>query len=337
MADEVYEFLRAGDSRVELVREAALLAPMRWPADFDGDPAFQRDRSAQQEFQSLVDSADVLYGIPDSAPAALRRAVRANPGLRWVQTMAAGGGAQVKAAGLTADELARVVFTTSAGVHAGPLAEFALFGLLAGAKHLPRLLTQQTQREWSGRWPMAQLRDQTVVVVGLGAIGREVARVTSSLGARVIGVKRGTDRVDGVDTLASPAELAAVAAKADALVITLPGTAATEGMVSADVLTRLRPGATVVSVGRGTVLDEPALVDGLRTGHIGFAALDVFAVEPLPTDSLLWSLPNVVISPHTAANSASEERLIAELFLHNLDAHLAGRRMRNIVDVVEFY
>jgi len=320
------------EPRVELVRDHDLLPPMRRPGDHGGDPSFRRTPEQQAQFETLLDSAEALYGIPDVSPDALARTVAANPRLRWVQTMAAGGGAQVAAAGLAAADLERVTFTTSAGVHAGTLAEFALFGVLAGAKTLPRLQAQQRERDWSDRWFMGQVRDQTVVVVGLGAIGRETARLLAAVGARVVGANRSQVAVDGVERTVGLDRLAEVAAEADALVVTLPGAAATTGLVDASVLAALRPGATVVNVGRGTVIDEDALVDALRAGTVGCAVLDVTATEPLPTDSPLWDLPNVVISPHTAALSTAEDRRIAELTAENARRLLDGEPLRNVVD-----
>lgn len=325
------------EPRIDLIRDQSLLPPMRHAADFAGDPAFRRTPEQQARFEALIDSAEVLYGIPDVDPAALTRAVRANPALRWVQIMAAGGGGQVAAADLTHDELQRVVFTTSAGVHGGPLAEFALFGLLAGAKTLPRLLAQQRAHEWSGRWTMAQLEEQTVLVLGLGGIGREVARKLSALGATVIGSSRSATAVPGVDRVVDAAGIADAAAVSDAVVTTLPGTAGTTGLLGADFFAALKPGATIVNVGRGTVIDEPVLIEALRSGRVGFAALDVVADEPLDPASPLWDLPNVLISPHTAALNDAEERRIAELFADNATRFLNGEPMVNVVDTVEFY
>ncbi|HTL41044.1 MAG TPA: D-2-hydroxyacid dehydrogenase [Pseudolysinimonas sp.] len=325
------------EPRIDLIRDQSLLPPMRHAADFAGDPAFRRTPEQQARFEALIDSAEVLYGIPDVDPAALTRTIRANPALRWVQIMAAGGGGQVAAAELTQDELQRVAFTTSAGVHGGPLAEFALFGLLAGAKTLPRLIAQQRAHEWSGRWTMAQLEEQTVLVLGLGGIGREVARKLSALGATVIGSSRSASAVPGVDRVVDAAGIADAAAVSDAVVTTLPGTAGTTGLLGADFFAALKPGATIVNVGRGTVIDEPVLIEALRSGRVGFAALDVVADEPLDPASPLWDLPNVLISPHTAALNDAEERRIAELFADNATRFLNGEPMVNVVDTVEFY
>jgi phosphoglycerate dehydrogenase-like enzyme len=337
LGEELCELVERLEPRVEMLREQELLPPVRYAADHSGDPSFRRDPRQQRRFEALIADADALYGIPGEDPAALRPALDSNPGLRWVHTMAAGGGAQVRAARLTEEQLARVVFTTSAGAHAAPLTEFALLGLLAGAKRLPRLQADAATSTWPERWLMGQLREQTVLVVGLGGIGREVARVLSALGTRVIGTSRRGEPVDGVTELVHPDDLETVVGRVDGIVITLPGTAATEKMVSAAVLDAVRPGATLVNVGRGTVVDEDALVGALRDGRIGFAALDVVAAEPLDRQSPLWGLPNVLLSPHNASLTPAEEPRIAELFADNAGRLLDGRPLRNVMDTVEFY
>jgi phosphoglycerate dehydrogenase-like enzyme len=242
----------------------------------------------------------------------------------------------VKAARLSENELRRVVFTSSAGVHRDPLAEFAVFGVLAGAKQLPRLNDQQRAHVWSGRWLMGQLREQTVLVVGLGGIGRRVVELLAAFGATIIGTSRRQLAMPGVEVI-HPNDLTSVAGRLDAVVSTLPGTDATAGLLGAAFFSALKPGATIVNVGRGAVIDEPALIAALESGHVGFAALDVFAVEPLSSDSRLWSMSNVLISPHTAALSAQEDRRIAELFCENASRLLDGRPQLNVIDPVEFY
>jgi phosphoglycerate dehydrogenase-like enzyme len=339
LAEELCRLIEQAEPRLDLVRDQSLLPPMRHPADYSGDPEFRRTAEQQAEFEALLDSADVLYGIPDVDPAALRRTVRANPRLRWVQLMAAGGGSQVKDAELAVDDLERVLFTTSSGVHAAPLAEFALFGILAGAKQLPRLQRHQREHDWPERWPLGQVRDQTVLLVGLGEIGRETARLCHGLGMRVLATRRAgsSTEAEHVDEYVVTDALGEAAARADAIVVSLPGTDATAGLIDAAVLAAAKPGVTVVNVGRGTVVDEEALTAALGTGQVGFAALDVFATEPLAADSALWDLPNVLVSPHTAALDVREERRIAELFAENATRLLDGETVRNRVDTVEFY
>lgn len=332
-ADRIVEL----EPRIELVRDEALLPPMRHPADFSGEPSFRRTAAQQRRFDELIDSADALYGIPDVDSSALARAVRANPRLRWVQTMAAGGGAQVRAAALTDDELQRVIFTTSAGVHGDPLAEFAVFGVLAGAKSLPRLLSQQREHYWSDRWAMRQISDLTVLVLGLGGIGRATVSKLRALGANAIGFSRsGADLGDGT-RVERIENLSQLLPGADAIVSTLPGTPATEGLLGREVFAAVRAQTIVINVGRGTVVDEAALREALHSGQVGFAALDVVAEEPLAPDNPLWDEPNVLISPHTAALDPREERRIAELFAENATRFLDGHPLRNVVDIVDFY
>ncbi|PPF56736.1 hydroxyacid dehydrogenase [Rathayibacter sp. AY1C2] len=325
------------EPRLDVVADQSLLPPMRHPGDHGGDPSFQRTPEQQRAFDELVDSADVLYGVPDETPAALARTAAANPRLRWVQTMPAGGGAQVRAAGLDDAQLERIAFSTSAGVHSEPLAEFGVFGLLAGAKSLPRLQSLQRERVWGGRWTMGLISEQTVLIVGLGTIGRATARKLQQLGARVIGTSRHETEVEHVDEIVAPDAIAEVAGRIDGVVVTLPGTAATEKLVGSEFFAALRPGASFVSVGRGTVVDEEALLAALDDGRVGFAALDVVAEEPLEQSSPLWSHPSVLISPHTAALNVAEDRLIAELFARNATRFLDGEPLINRVDTVEFY
>lgn len=297
----------------------------------------RRDPEEQARFDALVDSADALLGAPDSSGAALARTIAANPRLRWVHTVQAGGGQIVKAAQLGRAELDRVLFTTSAGAYSGPLAEFAVFGVLAGGRRLGELRVAQERREWRGRLVMPAARDQTVAIVGLGSIGRTTARKLALLGYHVIGVHRRQVEAEGVERIEPVERLADVAAEVDAIVLALPGTPATEGMLSRDVLARIRPGATVVNVGRGTTVDEPALIEALQDGRVGLAVLDVFAVEPLASDSPLWDLPNVVIAPHTAGVDGHEPELVARQFAENARRLLDEEPLRNLVDPVEFY
>ncbi|KXP04987.1 D-2-hydroxyacid dehydrogenase [Tsukamurella pseudospumae] len=325
------------EPRVELLRDHTLYRPARWDADWEGDPAFTRTPAQQAAYDSLLAGADALFGIPDVQPARLAATVRANPALRWVHTTAAGGGGQVRAAGLDEAELTRVAFTTSAGVHGSTLAEFALFGILAGAKNLRRLESDQAAKQWPARWEMRHLDEMTVLIVGLGGIGAATAARFKACGSTVWGTSRSGRPVDNVDRIVPLDDIVAAAGEVDAIVVTLPGTAATEKLIGADLFAAVRPGTLLTNVGRGTVIDEDALLTALNEGRIGFAALDVFATEPLPSDSALWHHPNVLASPHTAALSRQESTRIARLFARNATALLDGAPMANTVDTVEFY
>lgn len=332
LSRELVELL-ARDERLEIVWEPELLTDPE--IDWMVGPK-QRTPEEQARFEQLLDSADALFGVPDQSGRALGRTVRANSRLRWVHTIPAGGGQQVRAAKLDDGDLERVLFTTSAGVHAEPLAEFAVFGVLAGVKRLPWLLGMQRAKQWGPREPLGALTETTVLVVGLGAIGRLTAAHLTSLGCHVVGVHR--REVDAeVERIVPVEQFADAASTADAIVLALPGTDQTRGMLSAEVLAAIKPGATVVNVGRGTTVDEPALIEALQDGRVGLAVLDVTATEPLPADSPLWELPNVLLAPHTAAISPHEPRRIAELFAENARRLLDGEPLLNVVNTREFY
>jgi phosphoglycerate dehydrogenase-like enzyme len=339
LPEPLAERLAGVDARIELRHDAALLPPSRWPGDIEGDPGFRRDAAGERRWRELLADADVVYGIPGNSGTGLVEILRAAPRARWVQARNAGAGEQLGAAlALNGAVLRDVQVTSVSGIHAPALAEFALFGLLAFAKRLPELERDRAARAWPQIKPtMQMLAGRTVLVLGLGAIGLELARLAGALGMRVLGVKRTPEPVPGVDEVAAPERLAELAARADALVVTLPGTEATRGMVGAEVLAGLRPGAVVVNVGRGPVIDEPALVAALRGGRLAGACLDVFAREPLPADSPLWELDNVIVCPHVAARTEDEDARAVEVFAANLRRRLAGEPLENVVDPVALY
>jgi phosphoglycerate dehydrogenase-like enzyme len=328
---ELVASIRA-DQRLEVLYEPDLLPGVRYRGDHHGVDGFIRDADAERRWQDMLGRAEVLFGLPDDSPAGLAAVVRSNPGLRWVQGTAAGTGEQVRASGLTAEELERVMITSSSGVHVGPLAEFCLLGLLALTKDLPRLRADQRTHHWD-HYPVAELRGGTLVIFGLGAIGTEVARLAKAFGMRTIAINRhGASDSPHVDEAHAPDRLHDLLERADALVVTLPLTEETRGMLDAQAIRCMKPEAILVNVGRGGVIDEPALVQALREHRLRGAALEVFATEPLPADSPLWDLPNVLISPHTAALSVHENERIDELFTENLGHYLRGEELLSRVD-----
>ena len=338
LAPEHRHLITDVDPRIELLVDDALLPCQRHAGDHTGDPAYQRTPEQQQAFADMLAEAQVWYGIPDNSSRMLRTLAPSSPALRWVQTMAAGGGAQVRGAGLSEADLARITFTTSAGVHGTPLAEFAVMGVLAGTKDLHQFRALQTAHDWPDtRGPLRQVAGQTVLILGLGGIGLETARLLKALGTTVLGVRRTPGTVPNVDEVHPTQALPELVSRADAIVITLPDTHRTRHLYGAELIARTKPGAVIVNVGRGSVIDEPALIAALTSGRLSSAYLDVTETEPLPTDSPLWDLPNVTIYPHVAALSEHEDRLIAELFADNLSRFLDGKPMRNVVEPGEFY
>ncbi len=227
--------------------------------------------------------------------------------------------------------------TTASGSAAEPIAQTALAGLLMLARGFPHWQDAQRRRAWEPHPPAEiprDLRGQTLVVFGLGAIGSALARMARALGLHVIGVRRGAAKGDEpVDELHPPARLRELLPRADWLAIACPLSDETRNAIDADALARLPRGAHLLNVARGGIVDEAALLAALRDGRLAGAYLDVFATEPLPADSPIWSLPNVICTPHNSAASRGNEARQVEIFLDNLARYGRGEPLRNEVRV----
>jgi glyoxylate/hydroxypyruvate reductase len=323
---ELVARIAAADPRVSVLYAPDLLPEPRYPADHAGTP---RSLSAADldRWSRLRTQADISFDFDWQDPAGIPRNC---PRLRWVQGTSAGIGGFLERTGLAGTDL---VFTTAAGVHATPLAEFALLGLLYFVKGMPQLERWKADRHWQP-YTSAQLSGSRALLVGLGRIGHEVARLLSAAGVEICGAGRPGHRYDipGVTSYVPSDQLRKMLPEVDALILACPLTAQTRGLIGAGELGLMRPGAVVVNISRGAVVDEDAMITALRGGRLGGAFLDVFAAEPLPAGSPLWDLPNVVISPHSASTVAGENGLITDLFCDNLQRWLSGRPLRNVYD-----
>jgi phosphoglycerate dehydrogenase-like enzyme len=256
-------------------------------------------------------------------------ALEGAPSLRWVHIHSAGADRPVyqrlRARG--------VQVSTSSGANASVVAHSALAGVLALARHLPQLWQAQRERRWSPLIASGLPRDlegQHAVLVGWGPIGQEIGRLLRAFGLRVT-VVRQQDRPagEGFATVAC-ARLHAVLPQADWLLLACPLTDATRGLIDATALALLPPSARLVNVARGELVDEAALVAALQSGRLAGAFLDVFAHEPLPADSPLWSLPNVIATPHSAGFSDGNAARVQRLFLDNLRRFCAGQPLHQL-------
>jgi phosphoglycerate dehydrogenase-like enzyme len=316
---------------VEVLYAPELLPTPRYGNDHGGvKPTLSEDD--ERRWLDLLAHADVAFDFDWRAPADL---LTNAPRLQWVQATSAGIGGFVKHYGLDGGEL---VLTTAAGTHAAPLAEFALAGVLHFVKDVPGLLAHQREHHWE-RHVSGQLAGRRATVVGLGSIGLQVVTVFDLLGMHVTGVGRvggSYDLPTGV-TQVSTDQLDEVLSATDVLVLATPLTPETEGLIHAGRVDALPAGAIVVNIARGQVIDEPALTAALERGHLRGAALDVFAVEPLPDGSPLWDLPNVLVSPHSASTAAEENEILTDLFIDNFRRLVAGDPLRNRYDRARGY
>lgn len=233
-----------------------------------------------------------------------------------------------------------IVLTNGSGNHAPNIAEHVLSLMLAFARQLPQLVRQQSRKEWKppSMARIFELSGQTLAIVGCGAIGQELAWRAAGLGLRVIGVKRAPGALPrGVDELFTLDQLGEVLPRADHVVLALPATAQTRGIVDAACLRQMKPGAYFYNVGRGTLVEPQALVDALRSGHLAGAGLDVTDPEPLPAESPLWAMPNVLITAHSAGFTPRSYERFEALLLDNMRRFDAGAPLLNVVDKAAGY
>jgi phosphoglycerate dehydrogenase-like enzyme len=307
----------------------------------------QKVRSAEEISAEIWAHVEVLYTdrvlpTPEQAP-----------NLRWIQFHWTGVNHAIDAPIL---RKAGVLATTLSGASSSQMAEFAVMMLLALGHHLPELFASQKKAEWPrDRWERfspLELRGSTVGIVGYGSIGRQIARLLREFGATVLATKRDAmhpqdagyipeGQGDPVGDLAlrlyPPQALRSMLKECDFVVVTVPLTRETRNLIGPEELAALKPTACLVDVSRGGIIDPSALLEALREHKIAGAALDVFAVEPLPPEDPLWKLPNVILTPHIAGNTPHYDERAVQVFSENLHRYLAGLPLYNITDVERGY
>ena len=256
--------------------------------------------------------------------------ILANAGLQWVHIHSAGADRPV----YQALQQRGVQVTTSSGANARVVAAMALAGLLALNKRFPMLWAQQQRREWvpllgAGRMPR-DLPGQTATIVGWGPIGQELGQLLTALGLNVIAVRTQQVASHGGVEMVHFDQMHTVLPRTDWLVLACPLTATTRGLVNAQMLQALPPGAHLINVARGEVVVQDELIAVLQSGHLGGAFLDVFEHEPLPAESPLWSLPNVMVTPHAAGHSDGNAERVNQMFLNNLERWMSDQPLHQL-------
>ena len=257
--------------------------------------------------------------------------VRATPTLKWLQIHPAGAERpiyrELRARG--------VKVTTASGATAVTVSHSVLGALIAVNRRFPLLADAQRRHAWEPRLGERSPRDlkgQCAVIVGLGPIGRNIARLLKALEMRTFGVRRSAEAVPNCDKVVAYADLPGVLPEADWLILCCPASPVTRGIANAGVFAALPKGAHFINVSRGEIAVEKDVIAALQSGHLAGAYLDVFEREPLDPASPLWDMPNVLISPHTASHSLGQNEAIFEIFLENLARFRAGQKLRNDVD-----
>ena len=323
------EQIAAIDDRVEVIA-----------CGYEEDGALRHARTRQDV--SDATRADAIAAVTDAQRDAMTRAdvmfgfdvpfelAECAPQLRWVQGIGSGY-EHIWGAGLDRDG---IVVTNAVGVSAAPMAEFVLGRILQLWKRFPEIEELVQRHEWRPKFGR-MLAGSTVGIIGLGAIGNAIAERADALGMRVVASRRSWQpgmTAPHVDTLYGPNDLKSLLGESDVVVLCAPSTAQTRGMIDADAIAAMQPGAVFVNVGRGTMVDEPALIDALERGQVSAAVLDVTSEEPLPPDNALWDAPNVYISAHCSATSDGYVERVLAVFLDNLARYVANEPLRNVVD-----
>lgn len=334
--EHVERIVAAYPGRFEMIYRPDLLTPPRYVADHTGSPDWKRPPEQTDEWYALLRRANVLW---DFAQGEEQSPLELSPDLRWVQATSAGVGQYVKRLGLQESD---VIVTTSSGVHARPLTEWVFAALLFHTKKIAHLQSEQKAHHWA-RYCATELHGQTIAIVGPGRIGRETARLGKAFGMTVWAMANDNtpERIAalGVDRLFARDELRQMLSGADCVVLCCPHTAETEGMIGREEIAAMKPGVVLVNIARGVVIDEDAMIEALQADKIGLAALDVFRTEPLPADSPLWDLPNVLINPHSASTADTENAKITDIFIRNLGHFLDGEydKMSPVLDKKRLY
>lgn len=299
----------------------------RWASEF-ASCEFLDASTRDLQMQHLA-RCDVAYGLPDL------EAIEKSSALRWVQLASAGVPAPL--CGLAKSKGMRV--TNLSGLYGPTIAEHALAMLLTLSRNLQVVQRNQASRTWdrSVANTMRDLHGRTLAIFGLGNIGLSIARLAKALGMRVVGCSRTGQGTPYVDQIFSSADVKAMFAEADHAAVAAPLTPSTQGRIGAAELRALKPGGILINVSRGPIVQEPALVESLQSGHLGGAGLDVFAVEPLPTEHPLWSLPNVMVSPHYSGETVNLSDQPARRFARNLRNWLQSLPLEGDVDLEQGY
>ena len=287
------------------------------------------DLSNEEKLTTLLGQAEVVYGWIHQFP---RNLLGRTSRLKWIQVMSAG-------VDRLSDEILKspIRIVTTSGLHGTPMGEVVLEMMLMFAKDAPACLQMKQAREWR-RYKPKLLRGQTVGILGLGRIGREIARLCGAFGMKVIGLRRSEGSpLAEVDRVYPREQLQQFLAESDFVILALPLTKETQGLIGERELRGMKPSAYLINVARGAVVDEGALIRALEEKWIAGAGLDVFIQEPLPPDSRFYDLPNVIFSPHISGEMPDYESRATEIFCENLKRYVAGEPFLHEVDKAKGY
>ena len=277
----------------------------------------------EEEIGNFIEKMDILLTIRISD-----HLIKKASKLKWIQTLTTGVDYIINLPSLRKE----VLITSARGIHGPQMSEMAFLLMLALNRSFPQIIRNQDQRVWE-RWPGKLLYQKKVGILGVGVIGEEIARKCKAFGMTVFGIDIVKRKVDAVDYFYGPEELLQVIQEVDYFIIVAPNTPQTQKLVGVKVFSSMKSTAFLISIGRGEIVDEEALIHALKTGQIAGAALDTFWTEPLPKGHPLWEIKNVIITPHVGGLSDIYVEQVLPIFEENLRRFLQGER-RNLINLV---
>lgn len=303
---------------------------------YDFDPELTKDpigvstfvcRSEQEALRNIED-AEVLVTFRCTEEM-LRRAKK----LRWIQMLSAG------VDGLPMDDIrARgIILTNGRGIHRVQMSEYVIWAMISLARNVQVLFRDQQRAIWGKGLAQGEIYGATAGILGLGSIGREVAQKASTLGMHVIGAKRSPEKVDFVEKVWGAAEMGEVFKNSDYVINLLPHTKKTDRIIDGTFFDMMKESGCFINIGRGGTVNEEDLIKALQTHRIRGAVCDVYNQEPLPKDSPLWKLDNVILTPHICGSSPKYMEKAMQIVEYNLHAYLNGKKMINVIDFNKGY
>ena len=321
---ELVEKIRLEFPKLHVVYEPKILPAPRYKCDHYA-PSRDLSDAEIKKWLEATSGVDAYFDFDWYNPEEM---FARNPSLKWIQATSAGIGGFMKRSGL---DLAPITVTTAGGIHAIPLSEFALTGALYFTKSFPLINDWKSKKHWE-RYTTSQLAGKRILIIGLGGIGRKAAETFKGLGLDVIGLGRTKDGSNNpnIRKVITREDLRNELPEIDIILVCCPLTDETEGLIGAKEFSVIKPNTILINISRGQVVEQASMIEALNDGRLLGACLDVFNEEPLPKENPLWSMPNVLISPHSASTVATENAALIDLFCQNLTLIESGQTPKNL-------
>ena len=311
---------------IEIIYRIDLIDKPRYKSDHIGYP-YIKNSFAQKDWLSLVEKADIIFGFDKNLDPNLDLYAKR---VKWIQATSSGVGEYLRENKYLV-KMPNTKFTTAKGVHAKPLAEFCIMVILMWSKNYFKTELLKSRKIWE-RFSTNDISNQIVGIVGVGAIGGEIAKYCKYFNMNVFGIKN--KKVSNattiyIDKFFDKTDLLEMAKLVDYLILVAPQTSETNEIVNSKIFDVMKTSSYIINIGRGSLINENHLISAIENNNISGAALDVFAKEPLPPDSKLWSLENLILFPHSASTTYDENKRIVSLFCKNIELFMNDKPLIN--------